>query len=145
MRITGFNEIKQPGTTRKKTAAGSAASSFAALLDQAGTPGDTPAPAAAAASASVMDALLSAQEISEDEARRRQEIRQGFNALETLDKLRLSLLAGRLSPPLIAALAETAARQRPLVSDPTLMALLDDIELRAAVELAKIEVATTKK
>lgn len=69
-------------------------------------------------------------------------LRHGFDLLDRLDDLHLALAAGRIAPGRVAALAEAlAARQGPS-SDPRVEAVIAEIELRAAVELAKFRRAS---
>jgi hypothetical protein len=58
--------------------------------------------------------------------------------LDRLDDLRLALLAGGLSPGQISELQRVVMSERALVDDPRLLAVLDQIDLRARVELAKL-------
>jgi hypothetical protein len=50
----------------------------------------------------------------------------------------LALLAGSLSPGQISELQRVVSTERGLVTDPRLLAVLDEIDLRARVELAKL-------
>lgn len=63
---------------------------------------------------------------------------RGEDLLDRLDELRLALLDGRLPAAAIERLADLVAARRAQVSDPRLAEILDEIELRAAVELAKL-------
>jgi len=85
-----------------------------------------------------VDAILAAQEVGDvlDEERRAH--RHGQDLLDRLDELRLALLDGRLSVAVVERLAALAAGQRYRVRDPRLAEVLAEIELRAAVELAKL-------
>lgn len=89
-------------------------------------------------------ALLQLQEAAAPEpSAARAALRHGFDLLDRLDDLRLALVAGRIAPGRLAALAEAlAARQGPS-SDPRVEAVIAEIELRAAVELAKFHRATS--
>ncbi|NBR29945.1 MAG: hypothetical protein EBT83_16285 [Betaproteobacteria bacterium] len=61
--------------------------------------------------------------------------------LDALEQLRDGLLSGSLPVATLRNLERMVAQERALVSDPKLNAVLDDIELRAAVELAKLEMS----
>lgn len=91
---------------------------------------------APAAPATGIDVLLALQGIPDPLQERRRQVRRGRSLLDTLDALKADLLAGRSSDGhLNQLLALTGqARER---TDPGLDAILDDIELRARVELAK--------
>lgn len=70
--------------------------------------------------------------------RRSTSVRRGEELLDRLDDLRLALLEGRLPLATIQKLADLVAARRARVDDPRLLAILDQIELRAAAELAKL-------
>jgi RecB family exonuclease len=78
----------------------------------------------------------------EDELSNRKAIMHSKTTLETLEKLRHSLLMGSVSANVLNDLNRMVNSQRHLAVDPKLKEILDDIELRAAVELAKLEKAS---
>jgi hypothetical protein len=82
-----------------------------------------------------LDAVLTLQGLSDATERRRRAVRHGHALLDGLEELRLALLDGSLVP---ATLRQLARRREPL-GEAQLDAVLDEIELRAAVELAKLE------
>lgn len=95
--------------------------------------------ASAAQSVAGLDALLALQMVDDPLAGRRRGVRRGRAMLDALDELKLSLLAGRLpARDLARLLAAVEGRERDS-EDPRLESLLDEIELRARVELAKLE------
>lgn len=77
--------------------------------------------------------LLAAQEVGADETERR----RGHAVLDRLDELRLGLLAGGLSRRSLERLGALVAAERARAVDPRLAQILDEIDLRAKVELAK--------
>ena len=58
--------------------------------------------------------------------------------LDKLEEIRLGLLLGTIPQSRLEQLAHLVRAQREQVNDPKLTAILDEIELRAAVELAKL-------
>ncbi|SEH49050.1 flagellar assembly protein FliX [Magnetospirillum fulvum] len=87
-----------------------------------------------------VDALLMVQQSDdtlEREARRRL-LRRGEDLLDGLEALRHGLLMGEIPVEKMAALAQTIRVRRESSPDPRLAALLDEIELRVEVELAKL-------
>ncbi len=58
-----------------------------------------------------------------------------------MDGLKLSLLDGEVDDAGLRRLTAAVREQREATSDPRLEAVLDQIEARAAVELAKLETA----
>lgn len=101
-----------------------------------GRPAPRAAGAAAAAPAQDIGSLLALQAVQDPTLGKRRQLRRGKTLLDTLDELKADLLLGQVSEQkldlLMALIGE--ARER---SEPGLDALLDDIELRARVELAK--------
>jgi hypothetical protein len=95
----------------------------------------TAASGAAAATTSI-GALLAMQAVEDPTAGKKRQVRRGRSLLDTLDALKADLVMGHIGEghlnQLMALIAQ--ARER---SEPGLDALLDDIELRARVELAK--------
>lgn len=83
-----------------------------------------------------IDALLALQAVEDPLFAKRKALRRGSNLLDTLEAIKADLLAGRVSEGRLNALMAivSSARERGLAG---LDALLDDIELRARVELAK--------
>ena len=74
-----------------------------------------------------------------DEPHRAGAINQGFDTLDALDSLKIDVLSGGVSRHKLMHLAKLVEKQRSNLSDPELGHLLDHIELRARVELAKYE------
>ncbi len=85
-----------------------------------------------------VDGLFQIQEVPDALAQRRRAIQRGSTVLDRLDDLRLALLGGSLSQGQIAELQRVGASERALVDDPRLVTVLDEIDLRAKVELAKL-------
>lgn len=87
-------------------------------------------------------ALLAVQEVEEVEdagERRRRALARAETLLDELEAVRDGLLAGQVSGETLRRLAETLRGSRDRIDDPRLAALLREVELRAAVELAKLE------
>jgi len=82
-------------------------------------------------------ALQSVGDVNEREARKRM-IRRGEEILDKLEELRHGLLIGSMSREKLEGLSKTVRLSREDCADPRLGAILDEIELRAEVELAKL-------
>jgi hypothetical protein len=91
-----------------------------------------------AAPASSLDALIAIQEVNPDGRRPRRAVLRGKALLDSLDTIRDALLSGTLSAERLAVLRDLVAVDRESVEDPRLAELLDEIDLRAQVELAKL-------
>jgi len=99
------------------------------------------APAAPVAAMTGVTGLIGINEVDENEVHRRKAVKRGRFTLEALDHLRNALLMGSLPLSVLRNLEKLVAEERDLTTDPALNAILDDIELRAAVEMAKLEMA----
>lgn len=86
-----------------------------------------------------MDSLLSLQEVGGGSDQRRRNHQHGEDVLDQLEELRLGLLSGRLSVSLLERIGKLLADRPEDSGDPQLEGILQDIELRAAVELAKLQ------
>ncbi|MBA4210514.1 MAG: hypothetical protein C0454_13385 [Parvibaculum sp.] len=93
------------------------------------------------ASLAAVDALLALQETPAADdalhAPKRRAIRRAEDMLDILDEIKLALLAGQLPKAKLSRLLAVVERQQGGFSDPRLKEVLDQIELRARVELAK--------
>jgi len=89
-----------------------------------------------------LEVLMALQEVGGPLERRRRATNRAGVILGALEGLKLDLLEGKLTPGAMQALTRAVREQRSLTDDPALEGLLDEIETRAAVELAKLEGAT---
>lgn len=90
----------------------------------------------ATAPAAGIEALLALQAVEDPLFAKKKAVRRGTRLLDALESIRTDLIVGSISEGrlnLLMALV-SQARER---SEPGLDSLLDDIELRARVELAK--------
>jgi hypothetical protein len=105
------------------------------------TPGGT-APAVAAGGVASVGALLALQEADGPLERRRKAVRRAGRLLDGLEAVKLSLLGGAQAGAALDDLARAAREERfGAEGDERLQGLLDQIEARAAVELAKAEMS----
>ena len=89
-----------------------------------------------------LDALLALQDVGGPLERRKRAVRRGGRILDALDDIKLGLLAGELNTGDLHRLRSAVAEAREGVDDPALEAVLLEIEVRAAVEGAKLEGAS---
>lgn len=91
-----------------------------------------------------LDGLLALQMVDtvgdtpDSPAKRKALVARGEDILDRLEELRVGLLMGSIPKERLAALAQLVRDRRESAQDPQLGALLDEIELRAEVELAKL-------
>lgn len=87
-----------------------------------------------------IDALLMAQSVDDPAERqsRQRLLRRGEDILDKLEEVRHGLLLGTVPEEKLMDLAQMVRGHRANCQDPRLGALLDEIELRAEVEIAKL-------
>jgi len=135
MKVVGPNGVSTPASTRPtRSPSGFSLGQTAA----------TPAPAATTASAATggvsdVSALMALQGVEGPLEKRRRAIRRGSGLLDRLDEIKLALLNGDADEGALDRLARSLREERADDDDKDLGALLDQIDLRASVELAKAE------
>lgn len=93
---------------------------------------------AAAVPAAAPGLLLAVQCLPDATARRRRAVSRGRDMLDRLELLELGLLEGNVPPSVLVGLQRSLAEDVPDAGDPGLRSLLAEIEVRVAVELAKL-------
>lgn len=88
-----------------------------------------------------VDALIALQEIDGPLERKRRAVRRAGRILDVLDEMKIALLDGGLSASALQRLTAAVREERAAVEDPGLHGVLDEIETRARVEIAKLEMA----
>ena len=140
MKITGTGGVSQPAGAKPARAA-VGGEGFRIVGPQGPA-----APVQVSSSASVggvmgVAALLALQDVETPTERRRRSVRRAGRLLDELDEIKIALLGGDLSQTQLERLGRAIREQRSATEDPRLESLLDEIETRAAVELAKLEMA----
>jgi hypothetical protein len=138
MKVGGPSGPSAVGGARP-AASSSAAGGFAPITSPAASGAAGVSSASGVSAVGSLDALIALQEVGGPLERRRRATGRASRILDALDDLKLELLAGGLTPALVEALARAVRDQRALTDDPRLEGVLDEIETRAAVELAKLE------
>ncbi|MBY0356048.1 MAG: flagellar assembly protein FliX [Rickettsiales bacterium] len=139
MKITPFFPIL-PSTTTQRTrrssqASGASFSDYMSETEEASGAQETPPPVAASA----INYMLALQEVSDEDVSRQKSFKAASLTLDVLEELRNALLIGELPTHLLNRLSQRISEQKALIADPRLLSVMKDIELRAAVELAKLE------
>jgi len=135
MRIDGAPQIQTNTATRRDARAPNSGSDFATALTNEQPAAPTSAPTAPPA----VNGLFALQEVADSLTGRRRATARGIALLDKLDELRVALLTGRFPRSQLEALRQLAREHGPTVDDPALAAILQEIELRVAVELAKLD------
>lgn len=137
MKIEGPGSIRNKTVSRTGRSDGTSAGNFAKELAE-----DAPPSAGGVGGAGPLasvDALLAMQEVDDPAARRKRGRQRGMALLDKLDDVRMALLGGMLTPEKLAGLSALVRSGREEIDDPRLKEILDEIDLRAQVELAKFE------
>ena len=92
--------------------------------------------AAPAAPLTALDAILALQSVGDATSGKRRAVKRGTTLLDLLEGIKADLLVGGISMERLDALVEELSTYRDR-TEPGLDAILDDIELRVRVELAK--------
>jgi cell division protein ZapA (FtsZ GTPase activity inhibitor) len=137
MKVTGAGPTNALGQVR--SADRQVASGFEPAMEEAS---EASAPAATARTTALgavnsLDALLALQETLTPTERRRRAVRRASKILDALDALKLSMLGGETTDADLQSLQSAVKEARAETRDPALEELLEQIETRAAVELAK--------
>lgn len=134
MRVDSRSPINLTGTAASKSARGGRGFS----ISEEAAPSKSAA-TTSAASPLGLDAVLALQgERQSGQERRKRASRRGHQLLDALDQLKLSVLDGRVTGSQLAALRRSLADARSQSGDAALDEILEHIELRAEVELAKL-------
>ncbi|MGH6829191.1 MAG: flagellar assembly protein FliX [Rhizomicrobium sp.] len=86
-----------------------------------------------------LDSILALQDMGDASDGRSKGLAHGEQLLDILDCVRDGLLAGGIPRTTLNRLAAAVTRRHDAFADPKLQDVLDEIELRAHVELAKLE------
>ena len=88
-----------------------------------------------------LDSILTLQGVGDSASGRSKGLARGNQLLDMLDEVRDGLLGGGVPRATLTRLAHAVGQRHDHFSDPQLQGVLDEIELRARVELAKLEQA----
>jgi len=139
MKISGVGSKGAVSGTKKSESSGAKGEFRKALIESMDSMEEAHAVEAPVGMTGI-DALLVVQQVDnsvEREARRRL-VRRGEELLDGLEELRHGLLMGEIPTGRMMALAQNVRARRENCGDPRLAAILDEIELRVEVELAKL-------
>jgi hypothetical protein len=84
-----------------------------------------------------LHALLSLQEVSDSTEGRSRARRRAEDLLDRLEELRLAIALGEVPLDRLEDLARVLGQRQGMADDPKLAQIINEIEIRAAVELAK--------
>ena len=136
MEINGPKRIETGLVRRTGKAASGASGSTFSVSDAGETRGAVvsgPGPIGA------LDSILMLQGLDDSTDGKSKAAAHGEKLLDMLDEIRDGLLSGGVPRTTLNRLANAVTRRHDQFNDPKLQSVLDEIELRAHVELAKLE------
>ena len=136
MEIKGTGRV-ETAAVRRKAPAGTATPGFAVSDAPESHAGIVAGPGPIAA----LDSILMLQGMDDSTNGQSRGLARGEQLLDLLDSVRDGLLAGGIPRATLNKLAAAVTRRHDSFADPKLQDVLDQIELRAHVELAKLEEA----
>ena len=136
MKITGSGP--SAGTNQRRRVSNAGDGVAGAFADHVGVRASAAAGLAPIAPLTALGGVLAVQEVEDATAERRRATRHGHSLLDELRALQLGMVDGRVAEGTLRRLAGMVDGLRPSAADAQLEAVLDAIELRAAVELAKL-------
>jgi len=141
MKISKTGSAKQTASAKKKKSTAKAGE-FADQVRGTAAAGGTESVHGVEAPSAVgaVDSIIAVQEVptSTDGRSKGLMLQYGEDILGRLDELRLAILGGVLSKDKLTELAQTLRQKRQLSDDAKLNEIIDEIELRAEVEVAKL-------
>jgi len=139
MKISKVGTSKATQKAKKTPKGGGHGGEFAERLKEAAHVVETQA-AIEPAAISPAEAVLAVQESTDATEHRSRGLahRYGNDMLDRLDVLRHEILTGSVSKENLAGLARKMRAERQTSDDPRLNEIIDEIELRAEVEIAKL-------
>jgi hypothetical protein len=137
MEIKSTSRVSSTGIRRVGAGTSSATSSNFSVSESAEQPhAQTVSGSGTIAS---VESILMLQGMDDSTSSRSKGLQYGEQLLDMLDEVRDGLLAGGIPRGTLNRLATAVSRRQEGFADPKLQTVLDEIELRARVELAKLE------
>lgn len=141
MKIAGTDGIRSNAARRKGGTIEGAEGNFADHMRTRDRQSAAAVPGSAQiASVEALIALQAGGSVGSDTARR--EIDRADALLDQLDRIRVGILTGALSRETLTGIVARLGERRREGIEPRLAGLIDEIELRARVELAKLSAVT---
>jgi len=134
MRVFG-TQASSTASVRKKSRSGQTGEAFS--LDSS-EEAQASRPTRGTAPSSSVDALLALQAVESEDPNESRGRKRGHRLLDLLEDVRQGLLIGVIPASKLNGLLTVVRSERASISDPILKSILDEIDLRASVELEKL-------
>lgn len=139
MKVTGPRSTQSAQPARRKPGAGGDAGGFSIEGAPSASAAAAIAGTSGASGVSSVDAILALQSVGDFREAKKQATGRALSLLDVLDDLKLALLEGGIPQSKLVALMDLLRSRREATNEPGLEAALDEVEVRAAVELAKLQ------
>lgn len=136
VKINGTGRIGTPAAASRKRGARTGGPSFESALDLGEA--EKAAAAATASPLATVSGLLALQEAPDATRGRSKGVQRAEDMLDQLEDLRRGLILGAIPVAKLQRLAQNLQGRRDTAGDPRLNQILGEIEVRVAVELAKL-------
>ncbi|WP_203294170.1 flagellar assembly protein FliX [Maricaulis parjimensis] len=137
MKIQGPGSTSSVSASKRKTTSGASQGGFQVETGAQTTASAPMGGASAASSVQSVDAILALQGVEDFTQAKKKATERAMDLLDVLDELKIGLLEGGLPRAKLVALMDLLQTRRDQTHDAKLEAALDEVETRAAVELAK--------
>lgn len=140
MKVEGPSRTQQTEKSKKKGKVAAGGGSFGNLVTGGA---EETGGASATRSIAQVDVLLAVQATEDptEKATRKRMCVRADHLLDRLESIRMALLTGTLTVGHVIDIADVVASYREKIMDPELTAILDEIDLRTQIELAKMRMA----
>jgi hypothetical protein len=137
MKIEGPKKTDAAGAKNKSKSVSTGDDSFKTLLGEGAKESQSTSTSQSIASLDVLLAAQSTEDPTHGRAKRKM-VDRGERILDSLERMRMALLTGSLTVGHLVSLADVVASHREKITDPQLLAVIDEIDLRAQIEMAKM-------
>lgn len=144
MKVRGPRGPQGPGKTSKKSTSSSAdAAAFGSMISSGPEEAGVTSSAHSIAHLDVLLAVQGAEDPLQGKIKQRMR-KRADSILDLLDEVRGKMLGGNLTIGDMIDVADVVASHREKIEDPALTDVMDEVDLRAQVELAKMRVVLDK-
>lgn len=139
--VNNTKNVSSSGKASKsKKTSGASSGEFAKLLSGELDSASDASHIEGASAAAPVDAIFATQTIGEEEERqlRKRAIKRSENILEKLEAIREGIIRGYISKDKLMETARFIREKKEITTDKKLIDIMEEVELRAEVELAKL-------
>jgi Class II flagellar assembly regulator len=136
MRVSGSGRVGTPQKAQGKKNTSKAGAKFS--VPDSAPEISTVSNVASASPIASIDAIVALQGVDDSITGNKQAVQKGADLIERLEEIRHGLLIGSISVDRLQRLKEQLGSMEVSATDPKLAEIVQEIEVRAAVELAKL-------